>query len=261
MTRLEDRLRAALDELAATVPPSANAVAEHNRRVAATESRRRRPMLAAAAAAVVIAGVVAPSALSHGGRESTVDDGMNAVAPPHTATVSTPTGGAPGLDEPYQAQVEEEKELANFTEAGKNWTAFAFVERTATSSGWGYRLCVLAVPTGEPVNSPVRHPNSTGCTPAHDWPAGQPPSKVETRSVLGANRPASGPLPGLLLFVTAPEVARLAVRAGDGRPVAVRQLMRIPELVVFLADFGTSYEGFGYDARDAAGNIVESGIT
>jgi hypothetical protein len=260
MTQLEDRLRTALDELAATVPPSQNAVAEHDRRVAATESRRRRPMLAAAAAAVVIAGMVGPSALSRNS-ESTVDDGGNAVAPTYTATVSAPKGGDPGLDEPYQAQVGDPVQLGRFTESGKEWIAFAFAERTVTGSGWGYRLCVLAVPAGEPVNSPIRHTNSEGCTSLPGWPDGQPEPKVVTRSVLGADRPSSGPLRQLLLFVAVPEVTRLDVRAGDGTPVEVRQIMRIPELVMFLADFGTSYEGFGYDARDAAGNIIESGIT
>jgi hypothetical protein len=257
MTQLEDRLRTALDELAATVPPSANPVAEHNRRVAATESRRRRPMLAAAAAVVVIAGVVVPSALNRG------DGGGAPVAPPPTitATVLSPTGVDPGLDDPYQSQVGEPMHIRDFTENGRAWTAWAFLERTVTASGWGFRLCLVGVPTGEPVNSPTRHPHSAGCTPLPGWPEGQPPPKVVTRSVLGANRPSSGPLPGLLLFAALPEVSHLDVRAGDGTPVEVKQVLRISELALFLADFGQSSWGFGYTAKDSAGNVIESGIT
>jgi hypothetical protein len=256
MTQLEDRLRAALDKLAATVPPSENPAAEQNRRrLAAARSRRRRPMTAATAAAVVIAGVVAPSAFNH--RGSTVDDSV-----PTPAQVTNPTGGAPGPDDPYLSRIGDPVELARFTEGGTNWSAAAFVDRMVATGGWTYRLCVVAVPAGEPVNSPNRHPNSAGCTPVPSWPAGQPPSKVETRSVLGAGkRPADGPLPKLLLFVTAPEVSRVDARAGDGTAVPVTEILRIPETAVFLADFGHTYEGFGYDARDSAGRVVQSGIT
>lgn len=258
MTQLEERLRTALDELAAAVPPSANPAAEHSRRVAAG-THRRRPLLVAAAAAAVLAAVVVPIALNQWGGAPGGD--TTAASPPHTAKVSSPVGVDPGLDDPYQSQVGESMPLSEFTEGGRSWTASVFLERTVVSGDWGYRLCVVAVPTGEPVNSPTRHPNSAGCTPTSTWPTGQPPTKVETRTVLGGQTLNSGPLPGLMLFVTAPEVSQLDVQAGDGHPVAVKTLLRFPELALFLADFGGSSEGFGYTAKDSAGNVVQTGIS
>jgi hypothetical protein len=56
-------------------------------------------------------------------------------------------------------------------------------------------------------------------------------------------------------------VTRLVVRAGDGTPVPVKQIARIPEFALFQATFGGTFEGFGYDAKDSAGTIIESAIT
>jgi hypothetical protein len=243
MTALEDRLRSALADLADEVPASHNAWAEQQRRLAAARRpSRRRPMLAAAAVAVILAGTVPATVVPHSG----------------PARPDGPSGYAPLPDGPYLAIVDKPWQLAEFSEGGRRWVAWAFLERHPGGKGWIYRLCVVGVPAGAPVNSPDRHANSTGCVPVHPWGTTH---LVETRSVLGGPTPGSGPLPGLLLFVTAPAVARLDACAADGRPVPVRALGRTEELALFLADYGASYEGFCYTARDAAGVELESGIS
>jgi hypothetical protein len=253
---IEERLRTALAGLADELPPSGNPLAEHHRRLAvATRARRRRPMLAATAAAVVFACGVTPFVLTRG-------DGAPVATPPTSTPAPPPMGFEPGMDDPYRSAVGDPVRLAEFTDGGQAWTAWVLIDRTLAAGGWEHRVCVMATPTGQPETGPVRHPNSAGCSLAFQRPADQPQSKVETRSMLGGpEKPASGPLPGLLLFITVPEVSRLEVRAAYGEPVPVKQLVRIPELALFLADFGTSYEGFGYTARDSAGNVIESGIT
>jgi hypothetical protein len=65
----------------------------------------------------------------------------------------------------------------------------------------------------------------------------------------------------VLLFVTTPDVASLEVRDGMGAPVQVSQFTHPGQLAVYIADFPVSYAGFGYTARDAAGNVVEEAIT
>jgi hypothetical protein len=242
MTALEDRLRSALAGLADEVPPSHNPWAEQRRRLAAARRpARRRPMLAAAAAAVILAATVPATVVPH----------------PERTQPAGPSG-APLPDGPYLAIVDKPWQLAEFGEGGRSWVAWAFLERHPGGRGWIYRLCVVGVPAGAPVDSPDRHANSSGCVPVHPWGTTR---LVETRSVLSGRTLGSGPLPGLLLFVTAPAVARLDACAADGRPVPVRALGRTEELALFLADYGASHEGFCYTARDAAGVELESGIS
>jgi hypothetical protein len=247
VTELENRLRAALAELADQVPRSRNAWAGQLRWRARTRPARRGPMLALAAAAVTVAATV-PAVVSH-----------PVARPPADPTVTS--GYDPAPDGPWLTVTEGPVLLREFTESGRRWSAWVFLERHPEGTGWANRLCVVGVPTGEPVNGPVKHPNSSGCVPVHAWPAGQPPSRVETRSVLGGATPGSGPLAGLLLFVTDPAVSRLDACAGDGRPVPVRELGRTADLALFLADFGASYQGFCYTARDTAGTVIGSAIS
>jgi hypothetical protein len=250
MNDLEQRLRSALSELADEVPPSRNAHAEHLRRV--TVRRRRRPLLAAAAAAVVFGIAVMPAAIK-------TPAPQQPAAPSNTNRPSVSYDPMP--DGPFMTVTEGPVVLGKFSENGKEWQALVFLERHPSGTGWANRVCVVGVAPGAAPNDPNRHPNSTGCEPMHQWPVGQPPHKVETRSVLGGNRIGGGPFSSLLLFITAPEVSRLDAREAYGLSVGVRELGRTDEFVLFLADFGTSYEGFGYTAWNAQGEVVESAIT
>jgi hypothetical protein len=164
-------------------------------------------------------------------------------------------------DGPFMTVTEGPVVLGEVTENGKRWQALVFLERHPSNGGWANRVCVVGVAPGAAPNDVNRHPNSAGCEPVHQWPVGAPPRKVESRTVLGGQTLGGGPFPGLLLFITAPEVSRLDVREAYGKSVPVRELGRTGELVLYLADFGTTHLGFGYTAWNAQGAVVESGIT
>ena len=224
MPDLEDRLRTALDELAGEVPASEHPRAELDRRFAA---RRRRPLLVAvAAAAVAIVAVAVPVAL---GRDA---------PPPAEPPAASPTPSAPaGLFE-----------LGEFTDDGRRWQALGHLD--------GDRFCtmILPVPT-EQLGEPV-------CEPVPTWPDGPAASLVHSRAPLGARTVDDrGNLAQRLVFLTDPRVERLAVRRGDGSPVAVVEYGRSEQAAVFFADFAGPTDGFGYTARDAAGNVLEEAIT
>jgi hypothetical protein len=254
MTDVEERLRAGLTGLAEAVPASQHAWAEHERRLAARRPRRGA-VFAAVAAAVVVAAAVPATVLPHPTSPPVAGPAPTSTPPPVSTTPPTASFD-PEYEGPYLGVVTGAAQIEAFTEGGTRWGVWIFVDRRPNGQGWTERLCVVAVPVGQPLNGPVRHPNSSGCQAV---PAAS--SKVSTRTVLGGSTPGSGPLPHVLLFVTTVDVASLEVREAMGAPVQVSQFTRTDQLAVYIADFPTSYEGFGYTARDAAGNVVEQAIT
>jgi hypothetical protein len=232
MNDLDDRMRSRLEDLADEVPSSPHARADLDRRLA--RRRTRRSTLAVAAAAVVVAvGVAIPVALNQadepGGQRA-------ATATTQTPTTSVPTGSVSLI-------------LGSFTEDG--------VEKNAALVLQGEdQWCVVAVVNKEP---PVLWRDD--CEPVPTWPQRESQSLVRTSSVLGDGTLYGGPLPNLLLFVTAPNVETLEVSAGDGEPVSVDVVVSRLDAKFFLAEFSATPAGFGYTAKDAAGNVLESAIT
>ncbi|HEX6359700.1 hypothetical protein [Actinophytocola sp.] len=231
MNDLEDRLRATLREAADTLPPTPGARAEFERR----RGRGRGVLLAAAAAAVVIAGVAVPVALS----------GNDAPAGHRAATGTT----SPRFEE--NNAKDSVNILGTFTEDGITKVAVL----TVVDDKW----CVLEALPKEPI------PMSRDCEPVPTWPVPEPPTsqggRVVTEAVLSGGTLYGGPLPNLMLFITAPEVETLEVSAGSGGLVHLRKVLERPDATFILADFPETYAGFGYTAKDAAGNVLESAIT
>ena len=239
MMALQDRVRNSLHELADTVPPSAHPRADLERRLARRRAGRwRGPVLATVGAAVVVvAGVAIPVALN-----SADDQGSQrpATAPPIATTTppsETPQDPRLGI------------ELGSFTENGVDRTAvFTFASDTEWCVGMSY--------------PPDATPIEPTCEAVPAWaPVPEGPGLVLSRQVLGDGQLDGGPLPHLMLFVTAPNITELVVRRGDGTPVDVRTVTDTATANYYVADFGGSTQGFGYDALDAQGNIVVSAIT
>ena len=235
MNDIEDRLRESLHDLADTVPPSANPRADLDRRLAS--GPRRRVLLMAAAAAVVVAAVAVPLAVS-GGEPEHMPAATMPPGPPEPTVTGDPT--LPGY-------------LAGPVELGRFGDHGAVL--SVRPKDGGEQMCIAeTVPAGQPI------PDAT-CEPVPpSWPA-KPLGLVITRTVLGEGVPDSGPLSHLMLFVTAPEVHQLDVRAAYGDPVPVDLVAETPGARFYLADFGGSTEGFGYTARDSRGALVEEAIT
>ena len=242
MNDTEDRLRTTLDELAGTVPPSPHARADLGRRLA--RRTRRRPMLVAAAAAGVVAAVARPVALSQGG-----DPAPHRVATPPPETY---TGGRTTYTLPNG-------ELAGPVELGqfKYNDVIQVVMLTVTAMNDGEHWCM------DPYAPPGRDSYPVGfCEIVPAWPTDLPPgSVVKTYPIFGGQTPDSGPVPQLKVFLTSPAVTTLEVRRGDGQPATVKQVARTDGAAWFLADFAGATEGFGYTAKDAAGNVLEDAIT
>ncbi len=231
MTDLEDRVRRTLHGMAAEVPRSQHAMADLDRRLA-RRGRGRRPVLVIAAAAVVVAAVAVPVALNR------ADPPADPPAPHRVATDPPGTAAAPDT-----ASVRVE--LGQYTDEND-------VPRIAefSLSADGGEFCI-----GPAGATPT-------CEPAPTWPTGQQGDRWSTtRQVLGDGTPDSGPLPGLMVFVTAPHITELEARRHDGMPVQVRELAATDGARYFLAGFGHTTQGFGYTAYDAQGNVVESAIT
>jgi hypothetical protein len=230
MMAIEDRVRDTLHELADTVPPSRHPRADFERRLARRHATRwRTPVLATVAAAlVVVAGVAVPVAMN---RPDDVPE--QRVATSQQAPVPPPTG------------ITADSLIGTITVNNVEETV---VLRTKNGNEW----CVALA-------SGVYPPR---CEPVPIWPTGpEGNTYVVTRPVLGGDTPDSGPLPSLMLFVTAPNITTLDVRDGAGEPVDVSLAAGTDTAMFFLADFGGSSQGFGYDAKDAQGAIVESAIT
>lgn len=243
MNDLDDRLRTTLDELAGTVPPSPHARADLERRL--TRRGRRRPLLVAAAAAVVVAAVAIPVALSQGGgptprRVATPPTTMDTGVP--TTTTTLPNG-----------------DLAGPIELGRfkynDVTQVTMLSVTAMNDGEHWCMNAYAPPGRD--SYPIGF-----CEIVPSWPADVPPGAVvKTYPVFGERTPDSGPLPHLKVFLTSPAVATLEVRRADGQPVTVTEVAKTSGATWFLADFAGLTEGFGYTAKDAAGNVLEDAIT
>jgi len=244
MNDIEDRLRTGLHDLADTVPPSQDARADLEHRLT---RRGRRPLLVAAAAAVVVAAVVVPVALTQSG-----DPGSDHVATPPPSTTAPPwqttTSELPNGD------LTGPIELVRFDDNGVNVAAVLSVTAMTDGEHW----CVeLDGPAGYDASK------NGYCDIVPSWPASNPPGNVVlTHALLGDGQTLySGPTPNLMLFITSPQVVSLEVREGYGQPVTVKQVAKTPSATFYLADFPETPAGFGYTAKDAAGNVLEDAIT
>ncbi len=229
MNDLEDRLRTSLGALADTVPESPHARADLDQRLAG--GPRRRVLLMAAAAAVVVAAAAVPVAMSGGG--------------PGTAPVATEPASTEAASSPDY--------LAGPVELGRfgPYRAVLYV----LAKGSGEDMCVAEEGPERPQGLDLRCEQVPS-----SWPA-KPMGWVLERSVLGGNTPDSGPLPHLMLFVVAPQVHELEVRAGGGDPVPLELVAQTRGAKFYLADFGGSKQGFGYTAKDVNGTVLVNAIT
>ena len=245
MNDLEQRLRHTLHELADTVPESEHAKAGFERRRAAARGLRRPALVAAAAVAVLAgAGIAIPLA-------------MRADEPPPAAEKkgglvwSKDYDWLPADSGPYV--------IGRFTRDGEGIDVVAWVRAGQVCVAEGHHVKV-----GMPTDHTPGALTNTSCVAVPEWPVGPGPgSYVMSRSVLyTGNKPETGPVPGMLLFLTAPKVEILEVRKGDGSPVVPKRY-RTPEGVnLFVADFeAPDTWGFGYTARDANGAVIEEAIT
>jgi hypothetical protein len=244
MNDLEQRLRYTLHELADTVPQSENPKARFERRLTASRGIRKPALVAAAAVAVLAgAGIAIPLA-------------MQSDAPPPAAEKKTDgLRWSHGYD--WVHAQSGPHVLGTFTEDGETVEAVAWVKDGELCVGAGHRVAV-----GGSNDRPPGALVDVTCAAVPTWPSGPAASHVATRAVLSDGLTLdSGPVPGLMLFLTDPVVTDLEVRRGDGEPAAVRELDRTDGLNLYLADFAGSSQGFGYTAWDAAGNVVESAIT
>jgi hypothetical protein len=244
MTDLEQHLRDTLHELADTVPPSANAKADFERRRTAHRGVRRPALVAAAAAVAVLAGagVAIPLALDE-------------PSPPAAEKKTDGLLWSRGYDWPHADSGPHV--LGTFDQDGRTVDAVAWVQGGDLCVGAG-RLVAVGGQNERPPGALV----DVTCGAVPRWPSGPEHSThVETRPVLPGDGLDSGPVPGLMLFLADPVVTDLEVQRGDGSGVSVRELDRIDGLALFLADFAGSTQGFGYTAYDGAGNVVEGAIT
>lgn len=243
MNDLEDRLRTGLHDLADTVPASPHARADLDRRL--TRRGWRVPVLVATAAAAVVAAVAVPVLLSRGGEPT---------SPAATSASVTPSPSAPTGLEGMSFQDIAPRVLGRITEDGVEKDVELFI----ASNGYGGEgYCVGKVrPAGF-------EPEDLECERVPVWPVGPAPGMlVLQRELYGEDDPTrdTGPLPDLMLFVTAPQVTKLDVGRHDGAPVPVSLVARMQGATLFLADFDGPKGGLRYTARDAAGNVVESAI-
>lgn len=246
MMDLEDRLRGTFTGMADEVAASTNPRADLEQRLATRRVNRWRTPALVAAAAVVVAAVVTPVVVFGGdGTNPSVDSAATTTDSTVTDPDQSREGQAP--NDQYPGMVAGPFELGTFTRDGLTWRAEAYLEESA--------VCVVAT-SGEDLFNP-----SPECTPVSAWPRPPANSLVMSLAVLSEGAPDTGPLPNLLLFVTAPEVATLDVRDGPGDAVSVRELGASDKATLWLADFGGPTEGFGYTAKDAAGTVLEEAIT
>jgi hypothetical protein len=241
MNDLDDRLRSTLHELAGTVPPTPHARVDLARRLG---RQNRRPMLVAAAALVVAATVVISVALNQDGDPApgslTTTPLTESTVPPVTTTTKLPNGDLAGPIEVGRFETDGLTYVAMLSviamNNGEHWSIEAY---GPPGQAWPYSSADI-VPT---------------------WPAEGAGRFVKTHSVLNEAGIGTGPLPNLMVFFTSPTVTTLEVQSGDGQPVTVRQVAKTPGATFYLADFAGPTDGFGYTAKDAAGNVLESAIT
>jgi hypothetical protein len=241
MNDLDDRLRSTLHELAGTVPATPHARVDLARRLV---RRNRRPMLVAAAAVVVAATVVVSVALNQSGDPApgrlTTTPLTESPIPSATTTTKLPNGDLAGPVEVGRFETADITYVAMLSviamNNGEHWSIEAY---GPPGQAWTFGSADI-VPT---------------------WPAEVPGRFVMTHSVLGEGGVDTGPLSNLMLFVTSPAITTLEVRRGDDQPATVRQVAKTAGATFYLADFAGPTAGFGYTAKDAAGNVLESAIT
>jgi hypothetical protein len=225
MMAIEDRVRDTLGELADTVAPSHHPRADFDRRLARRRATRwRTPVLATAAAFVAVAGVGIPVAMNRSGDSP----GQRVATSSPSLVPATPV----------------EVPIGSVT---VNGVAETVVFTTRPGNEWCVGL--------------RSQPSAPTCETAPAWPVAPGDRHVESRPVLGEGPIDSGPLPNLMVFVTDPVITTLDVRDGPGAPVEVSRIAATAGATYYLADFGGTSQGFGYDAKDAQGAIVESAIT
>jgi hypothetical protein len=171
---------------------------------------------------------------------------------PHIATTGTASPSSTRSDQ-LDAHT---RILGSFIEDGVTKQATLAIAPGSAGEEW----CVDEV---VPVGATVRRPND--CSPLPTWPMYEPPGTlVLTHTVFGGTTATtlySGPLPRLMLFVTAPQVTSLEVDDGAGEPVPVHQVIARPGATFYLAEFPDTPAGFGYTAKDAAGRVLVTAIT
>jgi hypothetical protein len=244
MNDLEQRLRHTLHELADGVAPSEGAKEEFHRRLARRRGVRT-PALVAAAAVVVLAGagVAIPLAVER-----------DAPAPP---AAEEEDGLVWSRDYDWLETDGGPFVIGTFTRDGEVVDVVVWVRNGQMCTAEGHHVGV-GTPAGRPPGALV----GTTCVDVPTWPTGPGNgSYVTSRTVLSAGPPDSGPVPHLLLFMTAPKVETLEVRRGDGGGVPTRRFPTSAGVSLFVADFGGSTQGFGYTAYDGTGAVVESAIT
>ncbi|TDQ05232.1 hypothetical protein [Labedaea rhizosphaerae] len=214
MNDLETLLRKEFDEQARSVPDSAEPWRALQRRLA-----RRRALLVGAAAAVLLVAVAIVVPLT---RHQT----------PITPATAAPTKPSPTTVAP----VFDHNHPVLLAEGGRD-KAWAFMV--------GDRVICVAMTKG----SAAVDPQKADCAPdaANDSSG---PSPVRTRAI----GPEDGPFGHFLLFVADEGVHDLSVRSGDGTAVTLRLLGTTRQRQFWVADFGGSHQGFGYDGIDAKGN-------
>lgn len=245
MNDLEQRLRYTLHELADTVPASENAKADFERMLDSPRGIRRPVLVAAAVAAVIAAGGVAiPLAL------------RDVPAPP-AAEEKNEDGLVWSQDYDWLNADGGAHVIANFTRNGELVDVVAWVR--------GGQMCVAEghhVGVGGTTDRTPGALTGTSCVDVPAWPTGPAHSHyVVSRSVLSEDAPDSGPVPGLMLFMTSPEVKALEVQRGDGSYVQSKRIETLGGATLFVADFKSSTQGFGYTAKDYAGRVLETAIT
>lgn len=244
MTDLEKELRHTLHELADTVPDSTSPRAGFEHKLAATRGPRRPALVAAAAIAVLAgAGVAIPLAMQP-------DD------PPPAAEKKT-DGLVWSRDYDWLRADGGPYVIATFTEDGETVDVVLWVRDGETCVAEGHHVGVGGATD--------RMPSAlvgTSCVPVPSWPTGpgQGPYVV-SMAVLSTGAPDTGPVPGLMVFMTAPEVEALEVRRGDGSYVQPERHETLGGVTLYVADFKSSTQGFGYTARDYAGRVLENAIT
>lgn len=244
MNDLEKRLRYTLHELADTVPPSTNAKADFQRRLAGPGGTRR-PALMVAAAAAVIMGVAIPVAVLR-----------DSPAPPATEEKDV-DGLVWSQDYDWLDADGGPYVIGDFTRNSEVVDVVVWVRGGELCTAEGHHVGVGGATDRIPAAVV-----GTSCVDVPVWPTGPGPgSYVVSRAVLSTGAPDSGPVPGLMLFLTSPEVEALEVTRGDGTFVTPERYETLGGVSLYVADFASSTQGFGYTAKDHAGQVLESAIT
>ena len=245
MNDLEQRLRHTLHELADTVPDSTAARADFERRLAAPRGIRRPALVAAAAVAVLAgAGIAVPLAMRSDGPPPASEKKDDGLVWSRDYDWLQPDGG------PFV--------IATFSRDGATVDVVVWVKDGQLCMAEGHHVAV-----GGSTERPPAAVTGTSCAAVPTWPiAPAPGSYVAARAVLPeGNTLDSGPVPGLMVFMTSPEVEALEVHRGDGSYVTPERHETLGGVTLYVADFKSSTQGFGYTARDYTGRVLENAIT